>query len=299
MHKLILLAAVASWAGTPADMASFYPQWARYSVWTQAGPPSPSAETYRALNCLVQGKHKISPRDSINSIARVYGTDVRSLQSTNQNEFVVMRSGGYIRVMNKKGFLYESAREENLDSIVARYCKGGDKAALKRKIIDENRLPPSAMLGPYHLEKGEYLILPGVFVAVDGYHIPINGQWRISSGFGYRRHPLLRRRIKHQGIDLPKPYGAKVYPSRSGTVSFAGWEGGYGNMVEITHDNGEATRYGHLSRISVACGERVKKDKTLIGLVGDTGYTTGPHLHFEIRDRRGRPVNPYLRLGKG
>jgi len=303
MHKLLFLAALSvsqAVAAIPSAVApDFLPQWLKYSVWTSGGPVSPEPETFRKLSCLVQGRHKIAPGETIVSIAKKYGTDVRSLQSTNHNEFVVMRGGGYIRVMNRKGFLYEvTAREEKLDSIIARYRRSETTGDLKRKVINENRLPPSAMIEPLKLEKGEHLLLPDVFVPVDGYHIPLDGGWRVSSGFGYRRHPVLRRRIKHQGIDLPKPYGAKVFPSRSGVVTFAGWQNGYGNMVEITHSNGESTRYGHLSKISIQANERVSKDKTLIGLVGDTGYTTGPHLHFEIRDRRGRPVNPFLRLGK-
>jgi murein DD-endopeptidase MepM/ murein hydrolase activator NlpD len=304
MHKLLLIAAAivhqATAAPAPVQVASYYPQeWSRYSVWTQAGPAEPNPQACRALDVLIQTKHQVSSRDNINSIAKEYGTTVKSLQSTNQNEFIVMRPGGYIRVMNKTGFLYEvTAKAEKLGSILDRYFHGGDRDEFRRKVIDENNLPPSDLITDAKLPKGTRLLLPDTYISIDAYHIPMEGALRISSGFGYRNHPVLHRILKHQGIDIPRPYGFKVYPSRSGTVSFAGWSGGYGNMVEITHPNGESTRYGHLSKIEVKVGDKVAKDSTLIGLVGDTGMTTGPHLHFEIRDRHGVAVNPLLKLGK-
>jgi len=306
MHKLLFLAAavvrqaIASPLPAPMLPSAAWPQeWLRYSVWTTAGPASPLPQAFSQLNLLIQARHRISKEDSIASIARRYNTDVRSLQSTNQNEFVVLRPGGYIRVLNKKGYLYEvTAKSESLDSIIGGYGRGKNRADFKRSVIDTNNLPPSALLADFRLEKGARILLPDVYAPVDGYHIPMEGGFRISSGFGYRRHPLFRQVRKHQGIDIAKPWGEKVYPSRSGRVVFAGWEGGYGNMVEIEHPNGESTRYGHLSKITVKTGDAVSKDKTLIGNVGDTGWTTGPHLHFEIRDRHGRPVNPLLRLGK-
>ena len=304
MLKLLFLAAAivhqATAATVPAAVGSYYPQeWAKYSVWTEAGPAAPRPEAFRALDVLLQAKHRISSSESINNIARTYGTSVKSLQSTNQNEFIVMRPGGYIRVMNKTGFLYEvTAKAESLESIIGRYSHNGNKEDFRRKVVEENNLPPSALLTNPRLTKGNYLLLPDTYITIDSYHMPMEGALRISSGFGYRNHPVLHRVIKHQGIDIPRPYGFKVYPSRSGTVTFAGWEGGYGNMVEITHANGESTRYGHLSKIDVQAGDKVAKDSTLIGLVGATGMTTGPHLHFEIRDKHGHAVNPFLRLGK-
>jgi murein DD-endopeptidase MepM/ murein hydrolase activator NlpD len=88
----------------------------------------------------------------------------------------------------------------------------------------------------------------------------------------------------HPGIDLNAPEGSPVYAADTGLVLFAGWTGelGYGNAILIDHGNGFQTLYGHLSQVSMYCGAKVEKG-TLIGLSGDTGNSTGPHLHFEVR----------------
>jgi murein DD-endopeptidase MepM/ murein hydrolase activator NlpD len=121
---------------------------------------------------------------------------------------------------------------------------------------------------------------------------------RISSRFGNRMDPFLRRPAFHAGLDFVAPEGAEVRATAPGTITAARWQGGYGAMVEIRHDDGFATRYGHLSAVFVSPGARVAAG-TLIGRVGSTGRSTGPHLHYEIR-RTGEPVNPtpYLAAGR-
>jgi len=125
-----------------------------------------------------------------------------------------------------------------------------------------------------------------------------SGWTRISSGFGNRRHPILKYKKFHAGLDLPKPYGTPVYAARSGRVVQAGWREGYGNMVEVKHQDGASTVYGHLSLVSVSEGDWVTRGKSLLGKVGSTGLSTGPHLHFEVRDRAGHPVNPRAKIGR-
>ena len=113
---------------------------------------------------------------------------------------------------------------------------------------------------------------------------------RISSNFGYRRDPFNRRAAMHNGIDFKGPYGSPIYAAAMGEVTFAGWKGGYGRTVEVTHTNGIVTRYAHLARINVNVGQSVNAGATLGGL-GSSGRSTGPHLHFEVRIN-GRAVNP-------
>jgi len=103
---------------------------------------------------------------------------------------------------------------------------------------------------------------------------------RVTSGFGMRTHPISGQRKMHTGIDYAAPTGTPVWTVGSGTVIFTGWKGGYGKTVEIKHPGGVVTRYGHLSRINVRKGQGVRQRQT-IGAVGSTGYSTGPHLHFE------------------
>ncbi len=111
----------------------------------------------------------------------------------------------------------------------------------------------------------------------------------ITSGFGPRRHPIFRVVRMHNGVDIAAPWGTPVRAAAPGTVLFAGWFGGYGKLVVLDH-GGVTTLYGHLSSIEVAAGQKVRAGQ-VIGRVGSTGYSTGPHLHFEIRVD-GRPVDP-------
>ncbi|MBI5244857.1 MAG: M23 family metallopeptidase [Elusimicrobia bacterium] len=115
---------------------------------------------------------------------------------------------------------------------------------------------------------------------------------KASSGFGRRLHPVLHRLEFHEGMDFPESFGTPVFPARSGSVVQAGWLDGYGKMVAIHHPDGSTTRYGHLSSIAVSIGAEVDGGRTLIGSVGSTGLSTGPHLHFELIDKNGKALNP-------
>ena len=105
---------------------------------------------------------------------------------------------------------------------------------------------------------------------------------RLASGFGGRTHPILGTWKKHEGLDYSAAMGTPVMAAGDGLVMRAGRSGGYGNLVELRHANGIITRYGHLSRIDVRIGQRVKQEAR-IGAVGSTGLSTGPHLHYEFR----------------
>ncbi|MEH1850210.1 MAG: peptidoglycan DD-metalloendopeptidase family protein [Nostoc sp.] len=111
-----------------------------------------------------------------------------------------------------------------------------------------------------------------------------------SSPFGWRIHPILGYRRFHAGLDFAASYGSKIRAADSGKVIFAGWYGGYGRAVIIDHGNGLTTLYGHTSELYVTEGQAVERGQA-IGAVGSTGFSTGPHLHFEVR-RNGTPVNP-------
>jgi murein DD-endopeptidase MepM/ murein hydrolase activator NlpD len=115
---------------------------------------------------------------------------------------------------------------------------------------------------------------------------------RVSSRFGGRFHPVLRRWRAHQGTDYSAAWGTPVRSTAAGVVTRAGRDGGYGNLVEVRHPNGVRTRYGHLSRFAqgLHVGGRVDQGQT-IGYVGSTGMSTGPHLHYEFLVN-GRPTNP-------
>ncbi len=136
-----------------------------------------------------------------------------------------------------------------------------------------------------------------VVVSSTGFIRPISGP--ITSPFGYRIHPIFKSRIYHSGIDIGGPNGGAIKASNDGKVIYSGWYGGYGKVVILDHGviNGQpiTTLYAHMSSIGVSNGQMVKKGQTL-GREGSTGYSTGPHCHFEVRVN-GKPVNPmnYIR----
>jgi murein DD-endopeptidase MepM/ murein hydrolase activator NlpD len=123
-----------------------------------------------------------------------------------------------------------------------------------------------------------------------GWATPLQ-RMHVTSGFKMdRMHPILRRVLPHTGVDLAAGYGTPVHATADGVVAFASVRGGYGNLVEVQHPNGLATRYAHLSRIAVPRGLTVRQGD-VVGYVGQSGLATGPHLHYEVR-QRGQPVDP-------
>lgn len=113
---------------------------------------------------------------------------------------------------------------------------------------------------------------------------------RTASGFGWRIDPVYRTRRFHEGMDFTAPTGSDIFATGNGTVELAGWRQGYGNTVEINHGFGYKTLYGHMSKILVRRGQKVNRGE-IIGLVGNTGKSTGPHLHYEVHFR-GQVQNP-------
>jgi murein DD-endopeptidase MepM/ murein hydrolase activator NlpD len=201
-------------------------------------------------------------------------------------------------VPNHKGTLYQVPNDENLQAISRGFSRGKMlKDAYDREILLANDFPMPNLGQPDHpFVKGTRIFLPQAWKP-SGIQFPFApGKIRITSAFGRRFHPILGIMKEHHGLDIAKPYGSPVIVSREGTVISAGWAGGYGNMIEIRHvlNNGTrvlVTRYGHLSKIYVEEGQHVHLGQ-MIGRVGSTGLSTGPHLHFEIRDESGTPNNP-------
>ncbi|QJD85170.1 murein hydrolase activator EnvC family protein [Cohnella herbarum] len=120
--------------------------------------------------------------------------------------------------------------------------------------------------------------------------MPLKSEYRLSSPFGYRIHPITGKKKLHSGMDMAAPKGTPIYAAETGVVTVAQSWSGYGNCIIIDHGGGLWTLYGHLSVIQVKKGETVKRGEK-IGLVGSTGQSTGNHLHFEVR-KNAEPVNP-------
>jgi len=112
----------------------------------------------------------------------------------------------------------------------------------------------------------------------------------VSSDFGLRMHPIDHVYKIHRGVDIAAPTGSPVKSWRSGEVIFSGLAGGYGNLIKVKHPDGSESHYAHLSKLSVRKGEQVEKGQ-MLGAIGSTGKSTGPHLHFEIRIN-GQAIDP-------
>lgn len=135
---------------------------------------------------------------------------------------------------------------------------------------------------------GQFFEASGMGKRRTGLIMPVVG--RITSNFGSRRHPVLGYTRMHSGVDFGAPHGSPIYAVGDANVSYAGWHGGHGNYVRLEHGGGFGTGYAHMSRIAVSSGTRVRAGQ-VIGYVGSTGLSTGPHLHYELY-RGGQKVNP-------
>jgi len=164
---------------------------------------------------------------------------------------------------------------------------------LAAEIVSQGRSYPAIYFDPDG-KSGNYYDLEGRSLRTAFSRYPVQYA-RITSSFSWRRyHPILGIYRAHLGTDFGAPAGTPVRATADGTVTFAGWDGGYGNVVMIRHFGGYSTRYAHLSRFApgIRRGAAVKQGQT-IGYVGATGLATGPHLHYELR-KDGKPIDPRL-----
>ncbi|MGB9977065.1 murein hydrolase activator EnvC family protein [Thermovenabulum sp.] len=129
------------------------------------------------------------------------------------------------------------------------------------------------------------------FVGTGVFQWPVPSSQEVTSDYGWRVHPIFKVKKFHTGLDIAAPYGADVVAADDGVVIYTGWYGGYGNTVIIDHGGSISTLYAHLSKINVQEGDKVKKGSKIAD-VGSTGFSTGPHLHFEVR-KEGQHVNPW------
>jgi murein DD-endopeptidase MepM/ murein hydrolase activator NlpD len=154
---------------------------------------------------------------------------------------------------------------------------------LLRTVTEETKDTLSLLVALLEDERGIRPDIPSLW--------PVSATKSVSSPFGRRRSPWSSKRVQHHaGIDIRGPYGSPIVAAAAGRVTYSGRDPGYGNLVVINHGGGIYTWYGHLSRLHADKGAVVEQGAK-IGLLGSTGRSTGPHLHFEVRVN-GRPVNP-------
>lgn len=252
-------------------------------------PDAEAKKVIRSLEEPIAREYQVRRSDWLEKVAKEFGVPAIFIRSTNNLEDPAIRPGQEIIVHNKKGMVHRVRAGESLDGIAQAYEKLGGK---RESILAMNPLEEFSFYkdGKFYPEEGSLIWIPGARRSFPFLFRPV--AWRrISSSFGYRRHPLRKIRRFHDGFDMVAPQGSPVHAGESGVVTFAGWQGGYGNMVEIRHAK-ITTRYGHLSKILVEPGQKIKR-KQLIGRVGSTGISTGPHLHFEVRrNSDGKAITP-------
>ena len=236
--------------------------------------------------------YKLEKNDTLAKIAKKYGISVVDIVDYNNINPKKLKAGSTIFL---KGVTLQKYKDVEGRLIAAQQAKE-DKKKNKEKEKEKPEKPPKGAKGsappppppPQDDDGGRSAAYSGA-----GFAYPVRYAG-VSSPFGNRFHPVLKRYILHTGVDLVAKY-VPLRAAKSGVVTFAGNMSGYGKIIIIRHDNGYETRYAHLSVISTNVGEHVNQGD-LIGKTGNSGRTTGAHLHFEIR-QNGVPKNPmkYLR----
>lgn len=225
-------------------------------------------------------KHIVSAGECLSSIAENYHIDVATIEYANNLATDTIAIGQELIILPQPGILYQVHGGDTLWLIAKQYQI--DLTTLRNANGD---------IQDDCIAVGESIFIPGgrprseTAVSRDGdnrFIWPTSGE--ISSPFGYRWGRL------HEGIDIANDQGTPVKAARNGKVTFAGWYGGYGNAVMIDHGQEIVSLYGHLAKYYVQVGQIVQRGQS-IAAMGNTGDSTGPHLHFEIR-RQGTPVNP-------
>ncbi len=225
--------------------------------------------------------YTVKPGDTLSTIANRFRVPVRLIsKASGISTSSTLRIGQKLTIPNRPGIYYRIKAGDRLAKVASYY------SVKIEDIVKDNPSLHNLDLLPV----GASVFLPNAKIPDPPplWSMPARG--RLSSGFGYRRHPITKRRQFHGGIDIAIRYGP-VRAARDGVVIYAGPMGSYGNAIIIKHDSKFKTLYAHLSRVKVRTGQQVKRG-SVIAISGNTGFSTGPHLHFEVI-YKGRAVPPF------
>ncbi|ACL69852.1 peptidoglycan DD-metalloendopeptidase family protein [Halothermothrix orenii] len=249
------------------------------------------------LTSLVQAAettvYTVKRGDTLSKIAHYFDVNIEKIISLNKiNNPDVIRIGQKIKIPVKK-VTYQVKRGDSLWEIAKKF-RVNIKTLIKINQIKNPRViyAGQKIMIPTNSGEVRYTLASRSY---DSHFIwPVQG--RLTSEFGWRIHPIRKEKHFHTGIDIAVPIGSPVYAAEEGIVIYSGWKNGYGNLVIIKHRDNKLTYYAHNLRLLVKKGERVKQGR-IIALSGNSGDSTGPHLHFEIRVGN-RVVNPLQYLNK-
>ncbi len=242
-----------------------------------------------SVPALTYESYRVEPGDMVGVIAERFGITQDTIISMNNiRQSRLLQVGQYLKIPSMTGILYTVKKDgETVAAVAESYKVDAVKCA------QVNNLKESS-----ELKAGETLFVPDAAldwvtrqeINGDLFTIPIHGRYYLSSYFGWRSSPFSGKRSYHGGVDLAIGMGTPVYAALTGKVTATGFNATYGNYVIVAHHSGYKTLYGHLSQILVTQGKSVSTS-SVIGRVGNTGLSTGPHLHFAVY-KNGKGVNP-------
>lgn len=238
--------------------------------------------------------YKVKSGETVSSISKKFGlSNISTLIAVNGIDNVrTLRAGQKLKVPNQDGLIYSVKKGDSLNVLSVRF-----KTSVE-EILDVNDLSSKDLFA------GQELFIPGARMESEAlkkamgelFVNPIASKYRITSYFGRRPDPFTGVASNHTGIDMACPTGTAIRASMSGKVAYVGWSNVFGNYVIINHGNGYQTLYAHMSKTLCRTGQYVGQG-TRIGLVGSTGYSTGPHLHFTVY-KNGALVDPLSLIKK-
>ena len=235
--------------------------------------------------------YTIKSGDALSKISSNHKIGLSILRANNPQLGRVLKVGDKIQIPTSNGIFYKVKSGDSVFKVAQRYKVKSDDIMKFNKISNTNlKIGQSLYLHNPNLTS----VASSSGRTSGSFRMPVSYKG-VTSPFGRRAHPVLKRYIYHKGVDLRARY-VSMYASRSGRVSYAGWMSGYGKLIIIKHSGGYETRYAHLNNIYVKVGQNVSRG-ALIGKTGMTGRVTGPHLHFEIR-KNNNPLDPMKHLAR-
>ncbi len=233
--------------------------------------------------------YRVQPGDMIGAIADKFGVTQDTIISMNDiRQSRLLQVGQYLKIPNMPGVLYTVQKNgETLAAIAKKYDVNVVKCAHVNNIVAGKTLDagatvfiPDAALDPLTRQE----------INGDLFSCPLHYRYYLSSYYGWRASPFTGKRSFHNGIDMAISSGTPIFAALAGKVAAVGYNETYGNYIIVSHYSGYKTLYGHLSAVLIVRGQSVSP-ATCIGRVGNTGMSTGPHLHFTVF-KNGRTVNP-------
>ena len=254
-------------------------------------PETISEETTEPYPSLTYTVYRVKQGDMVGILAQNFGITQDTIISVNNiRQTRAIHPGDYFRIPNIPGIIYTVREDgETIEKIAKSYEVDAAKCSYVNDIDSTISLTAGTTL---FVPDAELDWVTRQEINGDLFKRPIKAWYYISSYFGWRNSPFTGQRSYHSGIDMACSTGTNIYAALAGTVTTAGWSDTYGNYVIVRHHSGYKTLYAHMSKINVSVGQYVTTS-SIIGKVGSTGLSTGPHLHFTIY-KNGVAVNPQV-----